>query len=264
MGTRTPSSLIPTRARQGNISVQLSAPDRSYLNCTLFQGYFATLEPSHVRFKEVYATILFAMAMNKRLIGRIVEGSSNCSSSYVRAFLLDQRSDCHETFTPGSRCQTHQTRCCCDHGNALGEGIQALSSQTKEGSSTGFYRFLLGRIPMAKQEWIARLVRKVGLPVVALCTATSAMAAANTHISGRLVKLQIGLSAGIYVYIDASLGALNCPAGVDGYVILDPTHARYKEIYSALVVAKSTGQEVTLRIVEGPTSPCKLMYVTLN
>jgi hypothetical protein len=70
----------------GNILVELSAPDRSNLNCTPFQGSFATLEPSHVRFKEVYATILFAMAMNKRLIVRIGEGSSNCSISYVRAF----------------------------------------------------------------------------------------------------------------------------------------------------------------------------------
>ena len=62
------------------------AADRSNLNCTLNQGIFVTLEPSHARFKEIYAAILYAMATNKRLIVRISEGSSNCAVSYVRAY----------------------------------------------------------------------------------------------------------------------------------------------------------------------------------
>lgn len=74
-------SIYPTQSGK----VYLEAPaEKSNLNCTLAEGYYMVLEPSHPLFKEIYSTILTAMSTGKKLQVRIAEGSSNCRVAYVR------------------------------------------------------------------------------------------------------------------------------------------------------------------------------------
>lgn len=74
-------SIYPT---QGGL-VYLEAPaEKENLNCTLAEGFYMSLAPSHPRFNEIYSTILTAMTAGKKLQIRISEGSGNCKVAYVR------------------------------------------------------------------------------------------------------------------------------------------------------------------------------------
>jgi len=83
VGSEVIASVYPTG---GRIYVAPPAGYRDQLNCTLVSGQFMTLEITHSTFKEIYSTILTALATGKRLTVRIVEGSSNCRIAYVRMF----------------------------------------------------------------------------------------------------------------------------------------------------------------------------------
>lgn len=74
-------SVYPTQGGK----VYLEAPaDKANLNCTLVEGYYMVLDPSHPLFKEIYSTVLTAMTAGKQFQVRIVENSSDCRVAYVR------------------------------------------------------------------------------------------------------------------------------------------------------------------------------------
>ncbi len=67
-----------------NGNVYLGAPsDKANLNCTLQGGAHMVLQPDNGRFKEIYASILTALALGKTLKVRVIEGTSNCRVVYV-------------------------------------------------------------------------------------------------------------------------------------------------------------------------------------
>jgi len=70
----------------GNIYLQAPTGSEA-LGCTLSDGIYMTLKSSHLLFKETYSTILTALAAQKKLIIRIVSGSSTCEVSYVRMLI---------------------------------------------------------------------------------------------------------------------------------------------------------------------------------
>lgn len=57
--------------------------DFSQLDCVLVSGRYVTLPPSHAQFKEIYATLLAGMLMNRKVAIRIQEGSAGCSVIYM-------------------------------------------------------------------------------------------------------------------------------------------------------------------------------------
>lgn len=61
-------------------------PSGSNLNCSLQGDAYMTLRSNHVRFNEIYAGILSALATNKDFYIRISDGSTGCNVSYVRIF----------------------------------------------------------------------------------------------------------------------------------------------------------------------------------
>ena len=66
----------------GNIYLKITDPQANLLACTLSGGHM-TLEPSNIRQKEIYATVLNAISMQKTLTLRIAENSTNCRVLYV-------------------------------------------------------------------------------------------------------------------------------------------------------------------------------------
>jgi hypothetical protein len=77
-------SVYPNPA--GDIYLQAGS-GRNNLDCELVSGHFMTLKKSHPAFKEIYSTILTALAAQKHLSVRIVNGSSGCEVSYVRMYM---------------------------------------------------------------------------------------------------------------------------------------------------------------------------------
>lgn len=75
-------SIYPTQS--GKVYFEAPPAYKANLNCTLVEGYYMVLDPSHPLFKEIYSTVLTAMTAGKQLQVRIVENSSDCRVAYVR------------------------------------------------------------------------------------------------------------------------------------------------------------------------------------
>ncbi len=67
----------------GDISVATSGTE-TLLNCTAYQGVYTTLQQSAANSDDIYALLLAAYMADKKVLVRIVEGSSNCEISYAR------------------------------------------------------------------------------------------------------------------------------------------------------------------------------------
>lgn len=79
------SNIYLTSYADGRIFLPVTVGSSS-LDCTPPEGGFLTLKSTHPLFKEMYSTILFAIASNKKLYVRIVNGSPICEVGYVRVY----------------------------------------------------------------------------------------------------------------------------------------------------------------------------------
>lgn len=70
---------------EGGVYVIPPEGSRNNLDCRL-DGHSMTLNHSHPYFKEVYSTILTAMATNNKLMVRIKNGSQGCQVAYARIY----------------------------------------------------------------------------------------------------------------------------------------------------------------------------------
>ncbi|CCN49928.1 exported hypothetical protein [Vibrio nigripulchritudo MADA3029] len=70
----------------GNIYLQAGV-GREQLDCKLVEGHYMVLKATHPAFESVYSTVLTALASQKKLMVRIVNGSPNCEVSYVRMYM---------------------------------------------------------------------------------------------------------------------------------------------------------------------------------
>jgi hypothetical protein len=80
VGTEAFTSLYLTE--DGRVLIGAPA-ERTNLNCTLVEGVYMTLRPDHGNFKQVYATLLFAMQSGNTVNIRISTGTSDCKVNYV-------------------------------------------------------------------------------------------------------------------------------------------------------------------------------------
>lgn len=60
--------------------------------------------------------------------------------------------------------------------------------------------------------------------------------------------------------VGKEISNLNCALQGDKYFTVLHTHKNYREVYSALLSAKATQSDVTLRIVEGSVG-CEINYI---
>jgi len=67
----------------GNIYLKITDPDKGLLNCTLSENVYMTLEPTNLRQKEIYATLLTAISTKQNITLRVAEGTNNCSVKYL-------------------------------------------------------------------------------------------------------------------------------------------------------------------------------------
>lgn len=83
------NGLITTLQTFGNgggpVYIGINA-DLSGLNCTLVNGSMLTLMPDQTNFRQIYASLLTAYAMQRPLVVRIGEGTTDCRVSYVSLY----------------------------------------------------------------------------------------------------------------------------------------------------------------------------------
>lgn len=80
------SSILVAASDGGRVYLQAPA-DKANLDCTLREGKYVTLLPTHILFKEVYSALLTAVATDKLIYVRIKNGSSVCEVSYIKMYL---------------------------------------------------------------------------------------------------------------------------------------------------------------------------------
>jgi hypothetical protein len=56
-----------------------------WTHCTLEGGGYIRLEPTHVRFKEIYATTLYALSTGRQFQVRVSDTPGTCTVLYVTA-----------------------------------------------------------------------------------------------------------------------------------------------------------------------------------
>jgi len=133
------------------------------------------------------------------------------------------------------------------------------------------WRFLWSGAPRPFGQWKRkpRILKAACLVAAGLASASSNAQlepeglSSPINVVAHINRIQIGLSAGVYLYVDASLSSLNCQSGQATFITLEYTHARYQEMLALLITAKATGRTVTLRIREVPEN-CPLMYIIGN
>jgi len=103
--------------------------------------------------------------------------------------------------------------------------------------------------------------------LLVFCSAScfSACNARSCHgVKGEVVK-SIYPTQGGKVYLEAPpshRGNLNCTLAEGTFMVLEPDHPLFKEIYSTVLTALSTGNTLQVRVVEG-TSNCRVAYVRM-
>ena|SRR5215467_10584230 len=118
---------------------------------------------------------------------------------------------------------------------------------------------------MEKRLCVAALSVAGWLPgaVFAACGHNSGVDFCGPELVGLLYVADSGL---VYVKPTTPLtppppGFVCAPAG-DGYFVLNPKAANFKQIYAALLSARVSGAEVTL-VADPAQSTCTIVYVTL-
>lgn len=63
-----------------------AASNSGALDCTMVEGKYVTLLPSHPLFKEIYSALLMGVASDKKIYLRINNGSPICQVAYARIY----------------------------------------------------------------------------------------------------------------------------------------------------------------------------------
>jgi hypothetical protein len=61
--------------------------NKQNINCPLAEGSYITLKKSHPLFKEIYSSLLSALAMDNKVHVRIKTGTSGCEVLYTRIYI---------------------------------------------------------------------------------------------------------------------------------------------------------------------------------
>lgn len=100
--------------------------------------------------------------------------------------------------------------------------------------------------------------------IVSLVLTSTINAACNTgSCTGLVTKIYMTASGTLYIGTDGTETNLDCTAPGNQYVSLSPTDPGANSMYALLLTAKTTGEPVSIRIVDkSPT--CQIAYVTAN
>jgi hypothetical protein len=110
---------------------------------------------------------------------------------------------------------------------------------------------------------VLNFARVLGAVILIFATASEASGACSSNSCTSQVKRLIVDSGGAFVQLTTALTPLNCSPDSKIFIRLLKTHANYDSLYQGLILSKTIGDSITIRIDE-MSKPCTLNYLILE